>query len=81
MAKKFGQYQYRPMLASLLRKEDVVRTFEREATVVDVEHDVIIAATVEVQLVDSKGSFLVGMHEFDHHLSWFIEVCCGVVTA
>lgn len=74
MARKVGQDRYRPMLASEVRCQDFLRTPRYEFIVVGVEYDVIIAATVEIRLQDTKGSFFTSTHGIaDPHR--FIEVC------
>merc|ERR1712048_1428620 len=69
---------FRPILASQVLPSDLLRTRSAVHRVTDVEHGIVDTDIVEVQLVDSRGSFFIGgpgtAPEF------FIEVC-GALAA
>jgi len=64
---------FRPMLATEVRPGDFLRTLLSELRVTQVEHDVLDTAAMEVQLVDTRGSFLVARSNSESHS--FVEVC------
>jgi len=68
-----GAPAFRSMLATEARPGVSLRTLHSELRVAQVEHDVLDTAAMEVQLVDTCGSFFVAKSNSESHS--FVEVC------
>jgi len=73
VALKPKQARFHPVLASEVAIGDRLRTRDSDRPVVNVEHEVLNVAVVEVRLKDTKGSFFSGMPGVNP--ASFIELC------